>query len=109
MNWVLCALFLYVLSVLFDGIHFDDFKTALLSSIIFGLVNAIIKPILKIISIPITILTLGLFSLIINALMLLLTSNLVSGFSISGFGTAFLAAIVLSVLNTLFLVRKKDK
>lgn len=106
-NWVLSALCLYALSFIFDGIYFSGFTPALLAAVIFGLINITIKPILKIISIPITILTLGIFSLVINALMLILTSNFVAGFSVDGFGTAFWAAIVLSVLNTVFTDRKK--
>lgn len=105
-NWVLSAFCLYILSFLFKGIYIRDITAALIAAIVLGLVNAIIKPILTILSLPITILTFGLFSLVINAIMLNIASGLVSGFSISSFGTAFWAAIVLSALNTLFLDKK---
>jgi len=105
-NWVLSAFCLYILSFLFSGIYFSGFGAALVAAVVMGLVNVIVKPILSILSLPITILTLGLFSLVINALMLMLTSSFVPGFSIGGFGTAFFAAIVLSVLNMLFIDRK---
>lgn len=102
-NWILSAFCLYLLSFLFSGISFTSFKTALIAAIVLGLVNAFIKPVLSILSLPINILTLGLFSLVINALMLYLTSNLISGFKINSFGTAFFAAIVLSLLNMVFI------
>ena len=105
-NWVLSAFCLYVLSFLFAGISFSGFSAALIAAIVMGLVNIIIKPILTILSLPVTIVTLGLFSLVINALMLMLTSALVPGFSVAGFGTAFFAAIVLSVLNMVFIEKK---
>ena len=108
-NWVVSAFCLYALSFLFSGVKFLGFVPALVAALILGFVNAIIKPILTIITIPLTILTLGLFSLVINAIMLILTSNLVAGFSIDGFGTAFWAAIVLSVLNMLFIDKSKSK
>ena len=107
-NWVLSAFCLYILSFLFKGIYFSGLTAALIAALVLGLVNAIIKPILTILSFPITILTLGLFSLVINAIMLNITSGLVPGFYISNFGTAFWAAIVLSVLNTLFLDKKRQ-
>ena len=105
-NWVLSAFCLYILSFLFSGIHFSGFSAALIAALVMGLVNAIVKPILSILSLPITLVTLGLFSLVINALMLMLTSSLVPGFSVAGFGTAFFAAIVLSVLNMVFIDKK---
>ena len=101
-NWIVSALFLYVLSFLFRGITIDGAMAALVAAVVLGLINATLKPILQIISLPITFLTLGIFYLVINALMLMLVSALVPGFHISGFGTAFFAAIVLSLLNTVF-------
>lgn len=105
-NWLLSAICLYILSLLFSGIQIVDPSAALIAAVVLGFVNAIVKPFLHIISLPITILTLGLFSLVINALMLMLASALVPGFYISGFGTAFLAAIVMSFLNTLLITRR---
>jgi len=80
---------------------------ALVAAVVLGLINATLKPVLQIISLPITFLTLGFFYLVVNALMLMLVSALVPGFSISGFWTAFFAAIVLGLLNTL--VESKGK
>ncbi len=107
-NWVLSSVCLYILSYLFHGIHFESFGSALIAALVLGLVNAVIKPIISLLSLPVTILTLGLFSLVINALMLMLTSRFVSGFVVSSFGTAFLASIVLSILNMLFIKERKS-
>lgn len=104
-NGVLSAFCLYIISIVFPGITVNGFATALIAAIVLGLVNAVIKPVLSIISLPITFLTLGLFSLVINALMLMLTSALVPGFYVSGFFTAFFASIILTALNTLFIER----
>ena len=101
-HWIVSALFLYVLSFLFRGIVIDDVMTAVVAAIVLGLINATIKPVLQIISLPITFLTIGIFYLVINGLMLMLVSALVPGFHVAGFGTAFFAAIVLSLLNTVF-------
>ena len=107
LHWIVTALFLYVLSFLFRGISIDGAMAALVAAIVLGLINATLKPILQFISLPITFLTLGFFYLVVNALMLMLVSVLVPGFNISGFWTAFFAAIVLGLLNTM--VESKDK
>ena len=104
-HWIVSALFLYVLSFLFRGIVIDSAMAAIIAAIVMGLINSTIKPVLQIISLPITFITLGIFYLVINGLMLMLVSVLVPGFHVSGFGTAFFAAIVLSLLNAVF-VRK---
>lgn len=108
-NWVLGAAALYVLSFLFSGMYLSGFGAAMAASLALGLINAIIKPVFFVLSLPVTILTFGLFTLVINALMLSLASALVPGFVISGFGTAFLAAIVLSVISILFFDKGKEK
>ena len=102
MQWAISALFLYVLSFLFRGVVVDSAITALVAAVVMGLVNAIIKPVLLFFTLPITFLTLGLFYLVINGLMLMLVSALVPGFYVAGFGTAFFAALVLSLLNAVF-------
>ena len=98
-NLIIGTVFLYVLSFLFDGIVIDGIVSAVVAAVLLALVNATLKPLLVIISLPITILTLGIFYLILNALMLMLVSAFVPGFTVVGFGTAFFAAIVLSLLN----------
>ena len=102
LHWLISALFLYVLSFLFSGIVIQGFMAALVAAVVLGLINATLKPLLQLISLPITFLTLGIFYLVINAFMLMLVSALVPGFIVDGFGTAFFAAIVLSLLNAVF-------
>ncbi|MGF0095624.1 phage holin family protein [Peptoniphilus sp. SGI.035] len=100
---VLVANFLsfYILDLLFDNIYFAKPSAFLSMAIIFSLVNLTIKPILKLLSLPITIVTLGLFSLVINAVVLKIAFNLVSTAYIGSFGTAFWASIVLSFINNI--------
>lgn len=71
-------------------------------AVVLGVINIFIKPVVKIIALPLTILTLGLFSLVINALFIIIASRIVPGFSISGFWTAFWFSIVLSLVNAFF-------
>ncbi len=75
---------------------------ALVAAVVLGALNLVIRPILVVFALPITILTLGLFSLVINALLVLLASALVPGFSVAGFWSALLFALVLAVINWLF-------
>lgn len=100
-NWVLSALALYIVTRIVPGIVVDDFGSALVAVIIIGLVNALVKPLFIILTLPATILTLGLFLLIINALMLLLASSITPGFRVDGFGTALIGSILLSIITTI--------
>jgi putative membrane protein len=108
-HWAVSALFLYVLSFLFRGIVIDSMMAAIIAAIVLGLINATIKPVLQIISLPITFLSLGLFYLVINGLMLMLVSALVPGFHVTGFGTAFFAAIIFSLLNAVFVKKEHSQ
>lgn len=92
---------MYIVSRILPGFQVDDFSAALFAVIIVGLVNALIKPILALLTLPINILTLGLFSLVLNALMLLLASSITPGFQIDGFGTALIGSILLTIVTTL--------
>lgn len=98
-KWVLYAGALLLIAWIVPGITIAGFNTALLAAVVIGLINVVIKPILILLTLPINILTLGLFTLVINALMFLLASKLVSGFQIIGFWSAFLGALILSILN----------
>lgn len=90
------ALFMGV-SHLVPGFHVDSWQAAALAAICFGVVNAVIRPILSLVSLPITILSLGLFQLVINAVMVALTAYLVPGFQLDGFLPALLGWMALSV------------
>jgi Predicted membrane protein len=100
-HWLISAVSLLIVAYIIPGIKVDGFSTALIASVVIGLVNATIGFFLKLITLPLTILTLGIFWLVINALMLELASALVSGFTVEGFWSAFFGAIVLSLVSTL--------
>lgn len=100
-RWLINAVALFLVSRILPGFIVDDFAAAMIAVIIIGLVNALIKPILAILTLPINILTLGLFSFILNALLLLMASSMTPGFHIDGFGTALLGSILLSVVTML--------
>jgi len=100
-QWFLNALALYIVSQIVPGIRLNGFSAALIAVIVIGLVNTLIKPILFLLTLPITIVTFGLFSLVLNALMLLLAGSVVSGFRVEGFGAALIGSILLSIVSTL--------
>src|SRR6266403_1927334 len=99
LNWFLSALSLLIVTRIVPGFVVTGFGPALLAVIVIGLVNGTLGLFLKLITFPLTILTLGIFWLVINALMLMAASALVPGFKIQGFWPAFLGAIVLSIVN----------
>lgn len=99
-NWILSALALYIVTRILPGFSVADFGSALVAVVVIGLVNALIKPLFILLTLPVTILTLGLFLLVINALMLLLAGSITPGFRVDGFGTAFLASILLSLITS---------
>lgn len=98
-RWLLFALALLFTAWIVPGISFANFQTALLAAFVMGLVNIFIRPIILIFTLPLNLLTLGLFTFIINALMFLLVAKLVAGFVITGFLAALLGSIVLSVIS----------
>lgn len=98
-KWILFALLIMAISWVLPGISITGFISALIVVIVISLVNTFIKPLLQFISLPINFLTLGLFSLVINALMLLLTAKLSPGFEINGFWSGFWGAILLSIFT----------
>jgi putative membrane protein len=81
------------------GFEVESFGSALIAAVVIGLINATVGLFLKIITIPISILTFGIFLLVINALMLMFASSLLSGFTVTGFWAAFFGAIVLALVN----------
>ena len=99
-NWIVSGMGILITSYVLPGVHVEGFVTALKVAIVLGIVNAIIKPILIILTLPINILTLGLFTFVINAMSILLTSYIVSGFLVDSFLWALLFSLVLSVINS---------
>lgn len=98
-RWLLYALLIIFVSWIIPGIEVENFMSAMLVCIILALVNAFIKPLLQIITLPFTILTMGLFTLVINALMFMLAGYITPGFEVEGFLSALLGSIVLSIFS----------
>ena len=102
LHWVLTALAVWLVAQLVPGIHVSGAGSALIAAAVIGLINATIGAVLKILTFPLTLITLGVFWFVINALMLELASALLSpGFQVNGFLAAFVGAIVLSLVNML--------
>ena len=109
---IISALAVIVTSFLLPGVHIDGALTALLVAAVLSLLNVVVKPILVILTIPITVVTLGFFLLVINAFLILLTSKLLSpGFHVDSFWVAFFFSLVLSLVNAVFnsLNSKREK
>jgi putative membrane protein len=99
-NWFLSALSLIIVAHLVPGFRIATFGSALIAAIVIGFINATLGLLLKVLTLPLTIVTFGLFLFVINALVLRMTSGLVSGFQVDSFGPAFVGAIVLAIVNT---------
>ena len=99
-NWIVSALAILAAAYLLPGVHVTSFIAALVAAVVLGIINAIIKPVLLILTLPINILTLGLFTFVINALVILLAANLVPGFSVDSFWWALIFSVVLSIINS---------
>lgn len=100
LNWLLSALALLIVAHVVPGFQVEGFKEALIAAVVIGLINATLGLLLKLITLPLTLLTLGVFWWVVNALMLMLASKLLApNFMVSGFLAAFLGAVVLSLVN----------
>ncbi|AWN23175.1 hypothetical protein DKM44_08005 [Deinococcus irradiatisoli] len=100
---LISALALYLVTRLYSGVSFEPGSTwinVVIAALVMGIVNAIIRPVLLLLSLPINLLSLGLFTLVVNALMLMLVAALTS-LNVSGFGGAFVGALLLTVINWL--------
>src|ERR1035437_5041688 len=98
-HWLLSAIALLVVSQLVPGFYVAGLGPAMVAALVIGLLNATLGLLLKVITFPISILTLGLFLLVINGMMILLASNLVNGFHVRGMGAAFWGAEALALLG----------
>jgi len=105
-NWVINALIIISLAYILPAVTVENFFVALVVAIVVGLLNAILRPILLLLTLPINILTLGLFTLVINAGIILLAEYLIPGFSVGGFWWALLFGLILSLANFLFANQK---
>ena len=98
-RWIINALALILISQVIKGIEVDNILAAFVAAAVLGVINAILRPILLLVPLPITILTLGLFALVINGFMLYLAGNLVKGFHVYGFWSAVFGALFLSLIS----------
>lgn len=100
-RWLILTASITLASYLMDGIHIEGFKSALLASAVLGLLNAFFRPILIILTLPINILSLGLFTFVINAMLLRMASGLINGFEVHGFWAAVIGSLIISIINWL--------
>lgn len=100
-RWCLNALALMLVAYLYSGVQITGIQAALIAALVLGLVNALIRPVLILLTLPVTLLTLGLFIFIINALLFWLVAEMVPGFKVSGFMAALLGSLMFSVITML--------
>lgn len=98
-NWIVSTIAILVSSYVLPGVSVKGVVPALVLAVILGIINAILKPILIVLTLPVNILTLGLFTLVINGFLILLAAKIVPGFSVEGFWWAVLFSLVLSLVN----------
>lgn len=101
-NWLIAAAVMLITSYILPGIQVDSLLAAFITAIVLGFINAFIKPVLLILTLPINILSLGLFTLVINAGLVELTALIVPGFSVKNFWWALLFSLIVSVFNAFF-------
>src|SRR4051812_30704048 len=108
---IVTALAVIVTSLLLPGVHIDGALTAVVVAAVLSFLNAIVKPILILLTIPITLFTFGFFLLVINALIILVTAQLVPGFKVDGFWIALLFSLILSLVNSVFnsMAKKREE
>lgn len=98
-QWIATVIALWASTYLFSGLKFDSFSALVVSALVLGLTNSIIKPILVLFTLPLTVFSFGLFLLVINGLVLMLVSSLVQGFTLQGFWTAVFASVFISIVT----------
>ncbi len=110
-RWFINALALMLVAYLYSGVKVDDIFSALIAALVLGLVNAVIRPLLVLLTLPVTVLTLGLFIFIINAFLFWFVAEVVKGFTVTGFMAALIGSLMFSVVTLLtsWLVFSKKK
>ncbi|MDR2128890.1 MAG: phage holin family protein [Burkholderiaceae bacterium] len=101
LRWLLSAAALSVVAWLYGGVVVSSFGAAMIAALVIGLLNASVRPVLVVLTLPVTVLTLGLFLFVINALLFWAASGLLSGFQVRGFGAALLGSLMYSALGVL--------
>lgn len=108
-NWLVNAIVIIVAAYLLPGVHVATFVAALWAALVLGVINAILKPILVLLTLPINILTLGLFTFVINALLVLLATHIVSGFRVDSFWWALLFSLIVSIIHSILNIFEKKQ
>lgn len=110
-RWIVNAAALLLVAYLYPGVQVGSFTAALIAALVLGLVNAIVRPILVILTLPVTILTLGIFLFVINALLFWFVAEVVSGFTVTGFMAALIGSLLFSIITTLtsWILFSRDK
>jgi putative membrane protein len=98
-KWLLSAIALLAVAYLYSGVEVTSFTGALIAAAVLGALNMVVRPILVLLTLPVTVVTLGLFLFVVNALMFWAAASLVSGLSVTGFGAALLGSLIYSVLQ----------
>ncbi len=99
LNWLLSAAALLAVAYLYSGVVVTSFTGALIAAAVLGALNMVVRPILVLLTLPVTLVTLGLFLFVVNALMFWAAASLVSGLSVSGFGAALIGSLIYSLLQ----------
>lgn len=106
---IISAVSVVLAAWLLPGVHLDGFGSAVIVAFVIAVLNIFLKPLLVVFTIPITVLTLGLFLLVINTIIILISSNIVDGFYVDGFWWAFLFSILLSVISSFLGINNNDR
>ena len=99
LRWLILTLAIMTAAYLFSGIHVSGFGSALFAALVLGVLNAFFRPILLILTLPINVLSLGLFTFVINAVLLMMTSGLIGGLVVDGFGSALFGSLIISLVS----------
>jgi putative membrane protein len=108
LRWLVLAVSVYLVAYFMPGFTVSGFVPALMLALVLGILNVLVKPILLILTLPINVLTLGLFTLVLNGFLLYVAGYFVSGFSVDGWFNLILAALLISVVNGILSPGKKD-
>ncbi len=98
-KWFLHATALLALTALYTGVEISSFGAALIAALVIGLFNAVLRPLLVLLTLPVTVLSLGLFLLVINALLFWAAASILEGFQVAGFGAAFLGSLIYTLMG----------
>jgi putative membrane protein len=101
LRWLILTFAIMTAAYLFSGIHVSGFGSALIAALVLGILNAFFRPILLILTLPINVLSLGLFTFVINAVLLLMTSGVIGGLVVDGFGSALFGSLIISLVSLL--------